>query len=156
LILQTRDFLLNNRWRDHVHGKNQLEDPLVCDEVWQALMAADPIGAKWGRDGRGIMRAPNRMNYGWKTNLAKINAPTLMLLGEFDDYDHRIEAWHALASPHKMFIKVGYSSHFMQFEYPRHFLYKAAGEWLEKGSVDHYSHGEFQTTSDGNLMNLVA
>ncbi len=153
-ILQTRDFLLNNRWRDHVHGDHQLEDPEVCNAVWNELMAADPIGASWGRDGRGIMRAPNRMNYGWKTNLKKIKAPTLMLLGEFDDYEKRIEAWHALESPQRMFIKVRHSSHFMQFESARHFLYKATVNWLEQGTVENHVKGEFEVSPEGKLSEL--
>lgn len=151
-ILQTREFLLQNRWRDHVHTAEQLEDPLVCEAVWTELMAADPIGASWGSDGKGIMRAPNRMNYGWKSNLAKIQAPTLMLLGEFDDYNRRIESWQALMAPQKMFIKVRQSSHFMQFEYPRHFLYHAAADWINHGCVEDYSNGEFQTTLEGQLI----
>jgi pimeloyl-ACP methyl ester carboxylesterase len=154
-ILQTRDFLLNNRWRDHVHGEFQLEDPEVCNELWKELMAADPIGASWGRDGLGIMRAPNRMNYGWKTNLAKIRAPTLMLLGEFDDYEKRIESWHALESPQKMFVKVGQASHFMQFEFARHFLYKATSSWLKDGNIENHSSGEYYTSSQGQLFKFI-
>ena len=153
-ILQTRDFLLNNRWRDHVHGDQQLEDPEVCNALWEELMAADPIGASWGRDGRGIMRAPNRSNYGWKTNLKKIQAPTLMLLGEFDDYEKRIEAWKALESLQKMFIKMKNSSHFMQFEFARHFLYNATANWLEHGQLADHKNGEFEMNSEGGVSEL--
>ena len=153
-ILQTREFLLHNRWQDHVHGENQLEDREVCNALWRELMAEDPIGASWGRDGLGIMRAPNRMNWGWKTNLEKITTPTLMLLGEFDDYYQRIEAWNALGGAHNMFIKVQHSSHFMQFESARHLLYKATGQWLENGEVDGCSGGEFFANTQGQLSPL--
>ena len=153
-ILQTRDFLLNNRWRDHVHGENQLEDPEVCNALWSELMSEDPVGSTWGRDGLGIMRAPNRMNFGWKTNLQKIKAPTLMLLGEFDDYEKRIEAWHALGSEQKMFIKVGHSSHFMQFESARHLLYRATSQWLQSGCVEEYTSGEYCSDPHGQISQL--
>jgi hypothetical protein len=75
-LLQTREFLLDRRWRDHVHDDGQIEDPAVCDAFWRELMAIDEIGAGWGREELGIMRAPNRMNFGWKASLAKIAATT--------------------------------------------------------------------------------
>ena len=60
---------------------------------WREIMAVDEVGARLGADGEGIMRAPNRMNFGWRANLARIQAPTLVLLGEFDNYAKRLEAW---------------------------------------------------------------
>jgi len=153
-LLQTKDFLLNNRWRDHVKTPDQLDDPQVCEAFWQEAMAIDPVGTQWEKNGQGIVRAPNRMNFGWKSNLAQIQAPTLMLLGEFDDYDKRIEAWYALSCPHKMFIKVAHSSHFMQFEKNRHLLYRATAQWLQNGSVDGHQSGEFFGDADGKLSIL--
>ena len=107
---------------------------MYCEEVWKALMAVDPVGATWGSDGRGIMRAPNRMNFGWRENLARIQAPTLVLLGEYDNYAKRLEAWRGLKNDHKMFIKVACASHFMQFERARHLLYCATAAWLGTGA----------------------
>lgn len=151
MILQSRDFLLHNRWQDHIHDPAQLEDPAVCDAVWRELMEVDTVGATWARDGRGIMRAPNRMNYGWRGNLAKIKAPTLMLLGEFDNYAKRVEAWRALGAPQRMFIKVAHSTHFMQFERSRHLLYRAAANWLGGGSFDGHADGEYFADIAGKL-----
>jgi pimeloyl-ACP methyl ester carboxylesterase len=151
MILQSRDFLLHNRWQDHVRCDGQLEDPAVCDAVWRELMEVDSVGATWGRDGRGIMRAPNRMNFGWKSNLAKIKAPTLMLIGEFDNYGKRIEAWRGLGAEQRMFIKVACASHFMQFERGRHLLYRAAVAWLTDGAVEGNSRGEFFADASGKL-----
>ena len=149
LILQSREFLLHRRWQDHVRCDGQLEDPAICDEVWKALMAVDPVGATWAADGCGIMRAPNRMNFGWRSSLAQIKAPTLMLLGEFDNYAKRLEAWRGLQAPDKMFIKVACASHFMQFERGRHLLYRAATEWLKTGAFAGHSRGEFHADPDG-------
>lgn len=153
-LLQTKDFLLNNRWRDHVLTPGQLEDLNICEAFWQEAIAIDPVGAQWERNGQGIIRAPNRTNFGWKKNLAQIKSPTLMLLGEFDDYDKRIEAWHALNTSHRMFIKVANSSHFMQFEKNRFLLYRATTQWLQTGSVDGFSSGQLYGDADGKLSFL--
>jgi pimeloyl-ACP methyl ester carboxylesterase len=150
-LLQTREFLLDRRWRDHVHDDGQIEDPAVCDAFWRELMAIDEIGAGWGREGLGIMRAPNRMNFGWKASLAKIAAPTLYLLGEHDNYARRIESWSALAAPQRMFVRVAGCSHFMQFERARHLLYRATIEWMSEGAFMGHRDGTFAADTQGAL-----
>jgi pimeloyl-ACP methyl ester carboxylesterase len=150
-ILQTREFLLHRRWQDHVRCAGQLEDIDVPNAVWRELMQLDEVGAGWAADGKGIMRAPNRMNFGWRENLRRIAAPTLMLLGEYDNYAKRLEAWRGLAVPHKLFIRVACASHFMQFERRRHLLYRATESWLRSGTVDGAAHGEFAADDAGLL-----
>ena len=142
-LLQTREFLLDRRWRDHVHGDDQIEDPEVCNAYWRAIMAVDEVGAGWAPNGEGIIRAPNRMNFGWRTNLARIKAPTLMLLGEYDNYAQRLQAWRGLEVEHRLFMKVQCASHFVSFEHGRHLLYRATQEWLASGTVDGAARGEF-------------
>jgi pimeloyl-ACP methyl ester carboxylesterase len=150
-ILQSREFLLHRRWQDHVRCEGQLEDPEVCNAVWRELMALDSVGARWGREGEGIMRAPNRMNFGWRENLARIKAPTLMLLGEYDNYAKRLEAWRGLTVERRLFVKVACASHFMQFERGRHLLYRATESWLKTGSVNRAERCEFAADASGNL-----
>lgn len=150
-LLQTREFLLDRRWRDHVHDTGQIEDPAVCDVFWKALMAIDEIGASWGRDGQGIMRAPSRMNFGWRASLARIEAPTLYLLGEHDNYARRIESWHALGAPRRMFVRVAGCSHFMQFERARHLLYRATTAWMNDGAFMGQDAGTFAADTQGSL-----
>ena len=150
-ILQSREFLLDRRWRDFVRCEGQIEDPEVCNAMWRELMALDDVGARWGADGKGIMRAPNRMNHGWRANLAKIKAPTLVLIGEYDNYAKRIEAWRGLTVQHKLFIKVACASHFIQFERGRHLLYRATQSWLTSGTVDGAQHGEFAADVNGKV-----
>jgi pimeloyl-ACP methyl ester carboxylesterase len=150
-ILQSREFLLHRRWQDHVRCEGQLEDPEVCNAMWRELMALDEVGARWAADGQGIMRAPNRTNFGWRANLARIKAPTLVLLGEYDNYAKRLEAWQGLGARHKLFIKVACASHFMQFERGRHLLYRAASSWLASGTVDGHERGEFAAAVDGRV-----
>ena len=155
-LLQTREFLLDRRWRDHVHDGAQLEDPAVCDAFWRELMAIDEIGAGWGREGLGIMRAPNRMNFGWKASLAQIAAPTLYLLGEHDNYARRIESWRALAAPQRMFVRIAGCSHFMQFERARHLLYRATIGWLSDGAFMGHEAGEFAADTLGAISARLA
>jgi pimeloyl-ACP methyl ester carboxylesterase len=151
-LLQTREFLLDRRWRDHVHCDGQLEDPAVCDAYWREIMAVDEVGATWGPNGEGIIRAPNRMNFGWRENLARISCPTLVMLGEYDNYGKRLEAWRGLTVEHKLFIKIACASHFVSFEQGRHLLYRATKEWLTNGTVDGQARGEFFGDTSGNVV----
>lgn len=155
-LLQTREFLLDRRWRDHVHDSGQIEDPEVCDAFWRALMEVDEIGASWGRDGQGIMRAPNRMNFGWRDSLERLRCPTLCLLGEQDNYARRIEAWRGLNAPQRAFLRIAGCSHFMQFERARRVLWRVAGEWLTSGLLNGQSGGEFAATIDGTIARAPA
>lgn len=155
-LLQTREFLLHNRWQDHVHGDGQLQDPSVCDEYWNAIMAVDEVGARWSKDGAGIIRAPSRMNFGWRANLSRIEAPTLVVLGEHDNYAKRLEAWKGLRVEHKAFIKVADASHFIGFERGRHLLYRATHSWLASGAVDGAKTGEFFGDTHGKLTPAAA
>ena len=155
-LLQTREFLLHRRWQDHVRCDGQLEDPDVCNQYWQAIMAVDEVGAGWGPNGEGIIRAPNRMNFGWRANLARIQAPTLVLLGEFDNYAQRLQAWQGLRVEHRMFIKIACASHFVSFERGRHLLYRATQSWLADGAVDGAQSGEFIGDAQGKLTPLAA
>ena len=91
------------------------------------------------------------MNFGWRENLARIQAPTLMLLGEFDNYAKRLEAWRGLKHDHRMFIKVPCASHFMQFERARHLLYRSTAAWLSTGDFSGHARGEFHADAAGEL-----
>jgi pimeloyl-ACP methyl ester carboxylesterase len=155
-LLQSREFLLHRRWQDDVRCDGQLEDPEVCNQYWREIMAVDEVGAEWGPNGEGIIRAPNRMNFGWRANLGRIQAPTLILLGEFDNYAKRLAAWKGLRVEHRMFIKVACASHFVSFERGRHLLYRATQSWLADGSVDGAQHGEFLADVQGRLTPSAA
>ena len=92
---------------------------------WRGNMAVDEVAWLGLDGGEGIIRAPNRMNFGWRANSARIKAPTLVLLGEFDNYARRLEAWKGLTVEHRMFIRIACASHFVSFERGRHLLYRA-------------------------------
>ena len=77
--LQTRDMLMNGRWRSTIACENQV-DPGVQDAIWQTIMAHDPIGSVWGPS-HGVMRVRTSAgSWGWNRELAaKVEAPTLIL-----------------------------------------------------------------------------
>lgn len=151
-LLQTREFLLDRRWRDHVRCEGQLDDPAVCDVYWRAIMALDEVGSTWGPNGEGIIRAPNRMNFGWRENLARIRCPTLVMLGEYDNYAQRLDAWRGLGAEHKLFIRIACASHFVGFERGRHLLHRATAAWIAGGSVDGAERGEYHADPSGRLV----
>jgi pimeloyl-ACP methyl ester carboxylesterase len=149
IVLQTRERLENDRWLADVKCEGQIDDPSVRDVMWKALMQHEGLGARWIPGG--VMRAPNRMNYGWRANVDKIQAPTLILLGEFDNYERRLDAWKALKVEHKAFVKVACGSHFLQYERNRRVLHEASREWLEKGTVGGRRQGMFSADANGTI-----
>ena len=100
------------------------------------------------------MRAPSRMNFGWRRNAAAIQAPTLVLVGEFDNYAQRRDAWMGLTVERKVFIKVACASHFIQYERGRHVLHRATREWLETGAIEGARSAELHADADGKLEKL--
>lgn len=154
VILQDWDTLMNKRWQADVRCEGQVEDPGIREAMWRELMAQDGLGSQWGPEGVGIMRAPSRMNFGWRHNVAKIKAPTLVLLGEFDNYERRRDSWKGLRVEQKVFIKVGCASHFMQYERARHVLHRATREWLQSGAIEGMTHAELFADFDGRLQPL--
>jgi len=95
------------------------------------------------------------MNYGWRANAARLDRPTLVMLGEHDNYEKRRDAWGGLASPRKVFVKIDGASHFVQYERGRHAVHMLTEEWLRSGSVSGETCAEFATDWDGRLRRLT-
>jgi len=153
ILLQTRERLEKERWLADVKCQGQIDDDSVRDVMWHELMKEEGIGATWMPGG--VMRAPNRMNYGWRANIGHIKAPTLCLLGEFDNYENRFPTWGGLKMDNRAFIKVGCASHFMQYERVRFVLHKATLEWLANGTLEGQRFAELQSDRDGKLSSLT-
>ncbi len=153
MILQSRDMLMTRRWENDVRADGQVEHPEVREVMWRELMFQDGLGAEWGPDGVGVMRAPNRMNYGWRANCARIRTPTLVMLGEFDNYENRRDSWKGLASTHKVFVKLR-ASHFAHYERGRHAVHQLAEEWLRTGKAGGATAGEFAADWEGKVTAL--
>lgn len=153
VILQSRDMLMKQRWENDVRADGQVEHPEVREVMWRELMFQDGLGEAWGPDGIGVMRAPNRMNYGWRANCARIRTPTLVMLGEFDNYEKRRDSWKGLASSHKVFVRLR-ASHFAHYERGRHTVHSLAEEWLRKGAAGGAILGEFSADWEGKVTAL--
>lgn len=151
VILQSFEMLMKQRWQNDVRSEGQVEHLEVREVMWRELMFQDGLGEQWGPDGVGVMRAPNRMNYGWRANAARIKTPTLILLGEYDNFEKRLDSWKGLASPHKVFVKMQGASHFITYERGRHAVHKFAEEWLRTGKLGGATRAEFSSDWDGNL-----
>jgi pimeloyl-ACP methyl ester carboxylesterase len=149
-ILQTRDRLEKERWLADVKCADQIDDDSVRDVMWKALMVEEGVGASWMPGG--VMRAPNRMNYGWRSTVAKIKSPTLVLLGEFDNFERRQDAWKALAVEQKVFVKVACGSHYLQYEKNRKVLHEASKEWLADGTVIGRRQGTLSADANGKIQ----
>jgi pimeloyl-ACP methyl ester carboxylesterase len=150
VILQSYDMLMKRRWENDVRVPGQVEHPEVREMMWRELMFQDGLGQEWGPEGVGVMRAPNRMNHGWRANCARIRTPTLLMLGEFDNYESRRDSWNGLASTHKVFVRLR-ASHFAQYERGRHTVHHLAEEWLRTGKTDGATSGEFGADWEGKL-----
>lgn len=151
VILQSREMLMTQRWQNDVRAEGQVEHAEVRDVMWRELMAQDGLGEAWGPDGVGVMRAPSRMNYGWRTNAARVQAPTLVMLGEFDNYEKRRDAWNGLTPAHKAFVRIEGASHFVQYERGRHAVHRLTEEWLRGASVGGATQGQFSADWDGTI-----
>jgi pimeloyl-ACP methyl ester carboxylesterase len=155
VILQSREMLMNERWGHHVRASGQIEHTEVREIMWRALMFEDGLGEEWGPEGVGVMRAPNRMNYGWRSNAARVTAPTLVMLGEHDNYEKRREAWVGLASAHKAFVRIANATHFVHYERARHVVHQLAVNWLRRGEVSGATRAEVSVDWDGNVRVLA-
>ncbi len=148
-LLQTRETLEGRRWLADVKCQDQIDDPSVRDVMWKALMAEDGVGAEWVPGG--VMRAPNRMNFGWRASLPLIKAPTLVLLGEFDDFENRSQVFDRLTMEKKVFVKVACGSHYLNYEKNRKVLHEASKEWLTHGTVAGRDKGSLSADAHGNI-----
>jgi pimeloyl-ACP methyl ester carboxylesterase len=149
-ILQTRERLEKERWHADVHCPDQIDDPKIGDVMWKELMAAEGAGANWIPGG--VMRAPNRMNYGWRKTVPQIKSPVLIMLGEFDNFERRHDAWKALTMKHKAFLKIACGSHYLQYERQRKVVHEASKEWLLHGTVNGKSEGYYAADRAGKIQ----
>ena len=149
-ILQTRERLEKERWLADVKCNDQIDDPAIGDVMWRELMKVEGAGADWIPGG--VMRAPNRMNYGWRKTVPQIKAPVLILLGEFDNFEKRHDAWKALTVKHKAFLKIACGSHYLQYERQRKVVHAASKEWLLKGTINGKAEGYYAADRSGTIQ----
>lgn len=140
---QTRaDFDAN--WNRQVGCADQY-DPAASAAVWSEMLASDPVGATWGP---GMRRAPQVPSWGFnQAVVAKMNTPFLMIAGAHDKQvpPERVRDLYAdLGSTQKVFVDLACSGHNAMWERNHALLFAASLEWLQKGTYNGQSKGEFK------------
>lgn len=144
--LQTREELEKLRWDPNIERAGQVESG-VRHAIWKEILRWDPIGAAWGP---GVMRSPNRTDSGWTPAMAaRVRAAVLVITGELDRPQARLQAYELIGSRHKAFVRVASASHFMAWEKQRHVLHAASLEWLSRGTVQGKTRGGFRVDWNG-------
>ena len=149
--LQTRDTLENGRWRSTIACDNQI-DPEIQGVIWQSVMAYDQLGSVWGPP-HGVMRVRTSAgSWGWNREYAaKVQAPTLILVGE---QDFLLEADRQLyddltGTDNKVLVEMECATHFAVWETTQYkFMHQASLEWLEHGTFRGSSNGRFKVEAN--------
>ncbi len=148
--LQTREDLEKVRWDPDVRCPGQL-DPGIRDVLWTAIMQWDRVGAGWGPE-EGVMRGRTATRFGWTRELAaKVVAPTLVMVGEYDRLEERRKVFEQINSKDKVFLNVSCASHFMLWEKQHAALHEASKEWLTEGRLKNVRSGEVTVDPDGQF-----
>ena len=151
MTLQTREDLEKLRWDPDVRCPGQL-DPGIRDVLWKAIMLWDRVGAGWGPE-EGVMRGRTATRFGWTPELAaKVTAPTLVMVGEYDRLDERRKVYDQLSSKDKVFLNVSCGSHFMLWEKQHSALHAASKEWLTGGRLKNVRRGEIRVDPEGGFQ----
>jgi pimeloyl-ACP methyl ester carboxylesterase len=112
-------------------------DPAIRPVVWAEMLASDPVGRTWGP---GVRRAPTVASWGYNKAVVSANrTPTLMIAGTHDAQvpPPRVrELYEDLASPDKVFLELGCTSHNAMWEKNRLLMFAASLEWLQQGTVN--------------------
>jgi pimeloyl-ACP methyl ester carboxylesterase len=129
-------------WDRQVQCADQF-DPGIRDAIWQEGLVAD--GVAWAP---GQRRVPAASSWRWNRALAaKVQAPTLVVSGEFDQMspsstpEAMRAAYADLGTPHKVFLDMACTSHMALWETRHLILFQASLEWLRSGSVNGLSEG---------------
>jgi pimeloyl-ACP methyl ester carboxylesterase len=149
--LQTRDTLTQGRWQSNVVCEDQV-DPGIRSALWQTIMSFDTVGATWGPPG-GVMRVrAGNSGWGWnKEYAAKVEAPTLILVGEQDNPQARSVLYDDLTGTDtKVLVTMACATHFAVWETSQYkFMHRASLEWLERNTYRGSRIGRFAVGYDG-------
>ena len=155
LTLQTREDFEHKRWDPDVRCPGQVE-PGLRDVLWKTIMQWDHVGAAW-HPPQGVMRGRTATRFGWTRELAaKVSAPTLVMVGEYDRLAERRTVYEQLGSRDKVFVNVSCASHFMVWEKQHRALHDASLEWLRDGRLQGMIRGEMRVEPDGRFVPVRA
>lgn len=99
------------------------------------------------------MRTRTSTSWGWNSSTAAmVKAPSLLIAGEFDFPQRRIDLFEDLGSRHKVLIKVACGSHFLVWENQHKILLETSKEWFRKGSIEGVRLGTFWVDAEGRIF----
>jgi pimeloyl-ACP methyl ester carboxylesterase len=157
--LQTYQELTQGRWDAEVGCEDQF-DPDIRPVIWNTIMSFDPLGSTWGTppwnpvaspEG-GVMRTRTATSWGWNSDMAgMVEAPSLLIAGEFDLPQSRIDLFEDLGADHKVLIEVACGSHFLVWENQHRILLETSKEWFLKGSIGGVRQGMLYVDSEGRI-----
>ena len=140
---------------DRQVGCPEQYDRDVSKTVWSEMVASDPVGGTWGA---GVRRAPTVPSWGFNRNVvSKMQTPTLMVSGVHDkqvEQDRVREYYADLASPEKVFVDLGCSSHNAMWEKNHLLLFQASLEWFQQGTVNGMKTGMLKAGYDTDKKNV--
>jgi pimeloyl-ACP methyl ester carboxylesterase len=157
--LQTYQELTQGRWDSEVGCEDQF-DPDIRPVIWNTIMSFDPLGSTWGTppwnpvaspEG-GVMRTRTATSWGWNSDMAgMVEAPSLLIAGEFDLPQSRIDLFEDLGTDHKVLIEVACGSHFLVWENQHRILLETSKEWFLKGSIGGVRQGMLYVDTEGRI-----
>ena len=156
--LQTRDMLENGRWRSTVACDDQI-DPGIQRVIWETVMAYDQRGSVWGPP-HGVMRVRTSAgSWGWNREYAaKVQAPTLILVGEQDRLLEPNEQLYEdlTGADSRVLVTMACATHFAVWEKTQYrFMQEASREWLEQGTFRGLTTGRFSIDRNGAVADMI-
>ncbi|MER6382860.1 alpha/beta fold hydrolase [Streptomyces sp. NPDC001250] len=167
---------------DLEQGSPAQREPGMVDEVWQAMMANDDLGAKWGplqSDGsaEGVLRYRNTYWWGWNNQTVPIKddsgtpvlggrVPVLIVYGALDRQANNPpslppvahfsvpDLFQAIAGPEKLMFCFADAGHSMVWEREAKALHDISQQWLKDGKVLGLTAGSYFRDPDGELTPL--
>ncbi|MEV4946890.1 alpha/beta fold hydrolase [Streptomyces sp. NPDC053755] len=161
-------------WKRDLGCPDQREAGMV-DEVWKAVLAADPVGAKWGGpvpgSPEGLNRVRNAYWWGWNKTTVPLHGvlgdkvPVCIVYGEHDTiintssslgllYFSTSELYNAIPGSKKLMFRLACAGHQIVWERQAKLLHTMSEHWLKSGKVFGVSQGSFYRDEDEVLIPL--
>ncbi|MFJ3170940.1 alpha/beta hydrolase [Streptomyces roseus] len=162
---------LEASWANDLKCPDQRENGIV-DEVWKAILGADPVGATWGGTTAGaptgLSRVRNSYWWGWNTttvplhNVLGTSVPVCIVYGAHDSIvntDPSLGLLHfsvpalykAIPGPNKLMFRLSCAGHQIVWERASKHLHTISEHWLDKHKVYGEQAGSFDRDEDGVL-----
>ena len=142
MTLQTRDALMNARWRDRTQCEDQIDDG-IQSVVWQEIMSFDSYGSAWRPEG--VMRVRRGDYWGWNSEYAaRVSAPTLILIGDRDFLLPVVRELYPdlTGTQRKVMAIMECATHFAVWEKTQYrFMHRASKEWLQSETLNGRQQG---------------